>query len=86
MKPYLNDTQERIPDKRYTQVVCAIAFWVFSFVYLYFYQTEVLSAGQHVLSGGRTYYQRLIGAFLITLVLYLVGQNLGDASDPRTHL
>ena len=72
MKPYLNDTQERIPDKRYTQVVCAIAFWVFSFVYLYFYQTEVLSAGQHVLSGGRTYYQRLIGAFLITLVLYLL--------------
>ncbi len=72
MKPYLNDTQERIPDRRYTQVVCAIAFWVFSFVYLFFYQAEVLSAGQHVLSGGRTYYHRLIGAFLITLALYLL--------------
>ena len=26
-----------------------------------------------------------IAAF-ITVVLYLVGQNLGDASDPRTHM
>ena len=23
---------------------------------------------------------------IITVVLYLVGQNLGDASDPRTHM
>lgn len=70
--PYLNDINERIPDKRYTQVTCAIAFWVFSFVYLFFYQAEVLAAGQHVLSGGRTYYYRFIGAFLITLTLYLL--------------
>lgn len=70
--PYLNDINERIPDKRYTQVACAISFWVFSFVYLYFYQAEVLAAGQHMLSGGRTYYSRLIGAFLITLTLYLL--------------
>ena len=25
-------------------------------------------------------------ASVITVVLYVVGQNLGDASDPRTHL
>ena len=25
-------------------------------------------------------------ASIITIVLYLVGQNLGDASDPRTHM
>ena len=25
-------------------------------------------------------------ASIITVVLYVVGQNLGDASDPRTHL
>ena len=72
MKPYLNDIHERIPEKRYTQLVCAISFWVFSFVYLYFYQAEVLAAGQHVLSEGRTYYHRLIGAILITLTLYLL--------------
>ena len=23
---------------------------------------------------------------IITIVLYVVGQNLGDASDPRTHM
>ncbi len=25
-------------------------------------------------------------ASIITIVLYVVGQNLGDASDPRTHM
>ena len=25
-------------------------------------------------------------ASIITIVLYVVGQNLGDASDPRTHV
>ena len=25
-------------------------------------------------------------ASIITVVLYVLGQNLGDASDPRTHL
>lgn len=25
-------------------------------------------------------------ASVITVVLYVVGQNLGDASDPRTHM
>jgi len=24
-------------------------------------------------------------ASIITIILYVVGQNLGDASDPRTH-
>ena len=23
---------------------------------------------------------------IITIILYIVGQNLGDASDPRTHM
>lgn len=72
MEPYLNDIHERIPERRYTQFACAIAFWVFSFVYLFFYQAEVLAAGQHVLSGGKTYYHRLIGALLITFSLYML--------------
>lgn len=29
---------------------------------------------------------RLLSLQLITVVLYVVGQNLGDASDPRTHM
>ena len=56
----------------YTHVVCGIIFWVFSFSYLYFYQADVLAAGQHVLSHGQTHYQNFIGAFLITLVLQII--------------
>ena len=32
------------------------------------------------------FWSPVIVASIITLVLYLVGQNLGDASDPRTHM
>ena len=51
---------------------CAILFLTFTFVYLYFYQADILAAGQHVLSGGQTHYDRTIGAVLITALLYLL--------------
>lgn len=54
------------------KIVCAVLFCTFTFVYLYAYQNDVLAVGQHVLSGGQTHYSRLIGAFLITLVLTLL--------------
>ena len=56
----------------YTQVACAIAFCVFSFVYLYYYQGELLAVAQFVLSGGKTHYGNMVGAILITLTLYLL--------------
>lgn len=52
--------------------VCAMVFLVFTFCYLYFYQTDLLAVAQHVLSGGKTHYDRLVGAVLITLMLYLL--------------
>lgn len=55
-----------------TQVVCAILFISFTFLYLYLYQAEVLMMAQHVLSGGSTSYQPLVGAVLITIVLSLL--------------
>ena len=68
--PYL-DFSER--DKHagswYNEWVCLVAFVVFTFIYLFFYQNDVLAAGQHVLSGGQTHYSRGVGAVLITLVL-----------------
>ena len=70
--PFLLDIDNRPSKKNTTRVVCALAFVVFSFTYLFFYQSEVLAAGQHVLSGGQTHYERLIGAILITLALYLL--------------
>ena len=54
------------------RVMCAVVFFVFTFCYLYFYQADVLAMAQHVLSGGKTRYNSLIGAVLITLVLYLL--------------
>jgi len=51
---------------------CAVLFCLFSFIYLYFFQADIIAYGQHVLSHGQTYYNRHIGAFLITLVLYLL--------------
>lgn len=54
------------------RVVCAIAFLVFTFSYLYFYQCDLIGAVQHVLSGGQTSYSRLIGAIILTVCLYLL--------------
>ena len=54
------------------QTACAIVFLLFVFVYLYFFQADLLSMLQHVLSGGATHYDRTIGTVIITAVLYLV--------------
>ena len=54
------------------QTACAIVFLLFVFVYLYFFQADLLSMVQHVLSGGATHYDRTIGTVIITAVLYLV--------------
>lgn len=51
---------------------CAIVFILFVFVYLYFFQADLLFMIQHVLSGGTTHYNRMIGTVVITTVLYLV--------------
>lgn len=50
------------------RLACAIIFFVFSFGFLYFFQTDILAVAQHVLSKGATRYQPLFGAILITLV------------------
>ena len=70
--PYLMSTREHSAAKYQTQILCALVFWMFSLAYLFFYQADVLAAGQHVLSGGQTRYNRYVGAFLITLMLYLL--------------
>lgn len=52
--------------------ICAIVFILFTFVYLYFFQADLLFMIQHILSGGATHYNRTIGALIIIVVLYLV--------------
>lgn len=51
---------------------CAIVFIAFSFLWLYFFQADVLAAAQHVMSDGKTHYNRLLGAVLITALLQLL--------------
>ena len=54
------------------RVACAIFFILFTFLYLYDYQADIMSVIQHVLSQGATHYNRLVGAVLITFVLWLL--------------
>ena len=57
-----------------TQTVCAVLFTVFSFLWLYWFQADVLYVAQHVLSRGHTHYNRLVGALLIIGVLMFLQQ------------
>ena len=57
------------------RVVCAIVFILFSWCWLYYFQYDLLTMAQHVLSHGLTHYNRLVGAIVVTVVLMLL-QNL----------
>lgn len=57
---------------RATRLACAVLFLLFTFLYLYDYQADILSVIQHVLSKGVTHYDKTVGAILITLVLWLL--------------
>ena len=54
------------------RVICTIVFLLFTFCYLYFYQNDILAVEQHVLSCGKTHYNRILGAILITVILYFL--------------
>lgn len=54
------------------RVVCTFVFTLFSFFYLYYFQSDVLTVLQHVFSKGQTHYDHFVGATLITLVLLLL--------------
>jgi len=51
-------------------VVCAVCFILFSFIWLYEFQADVIAVAQHVLSDGLTHYDRTWGAVIVTMVLY----------------
>lgn len=67
------------------RTVCAIAFCLFSFVYLYFSQADLLAMAQHVLSKGVTHYDALVGAVLITLVLMALQLGVSLAVKPHRY-
>lgn len=54
------------------RTVSAIVFLTFTFLWLLFFQADVLAYAQHVFSGGQTHYNRFVGTLLITVVLWLL--------------
>ena len=52
------------------RVVCAVCFLVFSFLWLYFFEADAIAVAQHALSHGMTTYFPLVGAIIMTSVLY----------------
>jgi hypothetical protein len=53
-------------------LMCAIVFLIFSFIWLNCFQADVMAVAQHVLSKGMTRYDPLIGAVIITVLLYVL--------------
>ena len=54
------------------RVMCAIVFVLFAWGWLYNFQADALAMTQHVLSGGLTHYNRIVGAVIITVVLMIL--------------
>ena len=52
------------------RVVCAVAFVLFTFCWLYSFQGDMLAVAQHGLSGGKTHYNHAVGAVICTTVLF----------------
>ena len=69
------------------KAACAIVFCVFSFVYLYYYQADILAVAQHVLSGGLTHYDRTVGCVIIIIVLFIlqIGAYVTTRLDRQYH-
>ncbi len=62
------------------KVMCAVCFLIFSFLWLYEFQTDILTIAQHVLSQGVTHYNRTVGAILITIVLYILQRCIANVT------
>ena len=69
------------------KAMCALVFVVFSFLWLYCFQADVMYIAQHALSDGQTQYNRLWGAVLITLLLLLLQAGVYSLTrlNKRTH-
>lgn len=69
------------------RLMCVAFFLLFTFTYLLDYQSDILAVTQHILSHGVTHYERHVGAFLITLVLWLlqIGIYTGTRLSRRGH-
>lgn len=53
-------------------VVCGLFFSLFSFTYLYIFQRDVITALHYALAHGKTQYNPLLGAIVLTLALWML--------------
>ena len=63
-------------NTRYIAIGCSVFFLVFSFMYLYFLQGNLMEATHFSFAHGKTSYSPFWGAILITLVLFLLHKGL----------
>ena len=66
----------------WASIASAVVFCTFSFIYLFYYQADLLTMEQHVLSKGLTHYNSFWGATIITILLYLAHIGI-DAATRR---
>ncbi len=65
--PQIRKTARRIP------LLCALYYVLFSFSYLYFFQSELMAQSQFLLSEGITEYHPKLASLLCTLLLLMLG-------------
>ena len=69
-----------------TLVLCAAVFIVFAFVFLYWYQADLLTVTQHTLSKGKTHYNHMVGAVVIVTVLQMLQVGVSKLCDTKVHI
>lgn len=67
-------------DTTIASIICGVVFCIFAFTFLYFYQSDLLTMEQHVLSNGLTHYNRLVGAIILTLLLQMLQFGIDTAT------
>ena len=65
-----NNNRHRSEGAVILRVTCAVAFLLFTFCWLYFFQGDMLAVAQNGLSGGKTHYNHTVGAVICTAVLF----------------
>ena len=77
MSYYINSLYKK--TVRIMIVVCGLLFSVFSFVYLYVFQRELLEALHYSLAHGKTHFAPAVSAVVITLILLLLRWGVNSA-------
>ena len=63
-------------ESKLLRFISAVFFCSFSFCFLFFYQVDVMTVTQHIASHGKTFYNPIVGAILITVILQLLQNSI----------